>query len=722
MDKDIVATGGDTSSPADPTKHLEKENAFLQRKLRALQLDYDYLRISYAQAEAMRDKNAAERELQLTYNSFFLDNNPNFTVLFDTGLRCVFTSPKVRDFLFIPDDVTINMEPFRSVFDRSSFGIPWVEAIEQIFLTTMQTMESFNRQEEVVNKAGDRRIVQTLIVPILNKDGACIGVSLIQNDITELTQARIKAEDTARLKAEFMANMSHEIRTPMNALIGMSYLALKLEMPETVRDYVAKSHNAAVSLLGIVNDILDFSKIESGKFTLTPEPFALSSFLDNTHNLFAARCHEKDIPLLFEVAPDVPHILVADPLRLSQIINNLLGNSLKFTSKGHIKLSCSVLDMTANQVMLSFTVEDTGIGIMPEFLDSLFKPFSQEDGTRTRKFGGTGLGLTISRCLVEMMEGKITVESEPDVGTTISFSCLAALETDKEQAEVDSQLAATRILYFAATVSQRMALYKQLSASFPCTSAAPELETGITLLQDADAAETPYDIVVLDAEGLVDLELLWLRETYATLSLRHYPKTIVLYPAYKPEIAGLMARDLLDDFLIKPTDTVSLSNCIVQTLRGKPVEEAIEICTDTPENRYLGKRVLLVEDNLVNQEIAQALLEEVDLDVTVAGNGKIALEILREQTSTPPFDLILMDLQMPVMDGFEAMAHIQEEFAEEAMPVIAMTANVLEEERKKCFAAGMVAHIAKPIILSTLYATLHKYLSDKETTPQKEKS
>ncbi|MCC8194403.1 MAG: response regulator [Deltaproteobacteria bacterium] len=558
-------------------KSLRKEVGFLKRSLKALQVDCDYLRISYAHAEQMRAKNAREKELQETYNSFFLNNHPQFVAIFNTELRFVFGSPAVRKFLGLPRDVPLTLEPFRSIFLYAPQGETWLDDMEGILRGVMVSGEPLRRQEVFRKADGEEVIVQTLVMPIMNRADACIGVSLIQNDITEITRAKESAEEASRVKAEFLANMSHEIRTPLNAIIGIAHIALNDDMPVKTREQITKISNAGQSLLGIVNDILDFSKIEAGKFTITPTPFGLRGFLDSIHALFEHKSREKGLNLIVDVDAGIPDKLLGDTLRLTQICNNIIGNALKFTERGAITVTCRLREKTDDDVMLDFSIKDTGIGIKNEYKKYLFQPFTQADASHTRKYGGTGLGLTITRRLVEMMGGEISAESESGKGTTIRFSCRLGLLDDK--------------------------------AAVP---AAPECPM-------ADRAAT----------------------------------------------------------------------------RRAHLE---------------GKRVLLVEDNSINQEIALTLLEDVGLGVTVANNGEEAVRLVAEQAVSPPFDLVLMDLQMPVMDGFEATRHIRETVSPETMPIIAMTAHVLGEERSRCIEVGMVDHIAKPIDVDRLYAAIDRYL------------
>ncbi|MDL2210457.1 response regulator [Desulfovibrio sp. OttesenSCG-928-O18] len=564
-------------TPEETIRSLKKEVGFLKRSLKALQVDCDYLRISYAHAEQMRTKNARDKELQETYNSFFLDNHPQFIAIFDTQLRFVFGSPSVRKFLGLPQDASLTLEPLRSVFLYAPQGPNWLDEMESILRSVMASGEPLHREEMFRKADGEEVIVQMLVMPITNREGVCIGVSLVQNDITEITHAKESAEEASRIKAEFLANMSHEIRTPLNAIIGIAHIALNDELPEKAREHITKINNAGQSLLGIVNDILDFSKIEAGKFTITPMPFEPRVFFDSIYSLFEHKCKEKGIALIVDIAQDVPPKLVGDTLRLTQIFNNIIGNAVKFTEEGSITVVCRMLGMSENDVMLEFSVTDTGIGIQDEYKKNLFQPFTQADASHTRKYGGTGLGLTITRRLVEMMSGTISAESEDGAGTTIRFTCVLRLPIGKED--------------------------------------------------------------------------------------------VIPFPDRRT------------------TDSANARRAL-----------------------FAGKRILLVEDNLINQEIALTLLEDVGFVVTVANNGEEAVAMVAAQTVSPPFDLVLMDLQMPVMGGFEATQLIKTCAGAQDMPIIAMTAHVLGEERLRCIEAGMVDHIAKPIDVSRLYATIDQHL------------
>ncbi len=522
-----------------------------------------------------------------------------------------------------------------------------------------------------------------------------------------LKRAKEEADAANRAKSEFLANMSHEIRTPMNGIFGMTEILLQEDLPERQHGFLKKIWSSAHSLLGIINDILDFSKIEAGKLTLEEHPFSLFGLLQTLTDSFQEQLAHKEIELIFDVAPDTPAELLGDQLRLRQVLINLIGNAFKFTERGEIVMEVRRSALEADRVTLEFAVRDTGIGIAEEMQPALFDAFIQGDGSTTRKYGGTGLGLAICKKLIALMEGDIRVASTPGEGSTFTFSatfgCLAADPSLPEQGAAGCTGIKVLVVEANPTASQvTRRMLEALSCAVSCCASGEEAL--IELLHSG------YDLVCSRARlPLMDGATLVAR---IRDELRLLTLPIILVSSSGPGEFAEAAADGACFFLPAPLMPLPLAETVARALGcpGSVAEagEAGEAPADAPhrwQERLAGLQVLLVEDNAINQQVAKELLTRVGVVTTVAGNGVEACARVRAKQ----FDAVLMDIQMPEMDGYQATAVIRGDPASAAVPIIAMTAHAMQGDREKCLEAGMTDYISKPIQFVELYHALHRH-------------
>ncbi len=584
---------------------------------------------------------------------------------------------------------------------------------------TVAVMEDLKSGRNVVNfvnrylhRDGHYLWIEWTAAP--NNDGAEIYAaarnitSRIQIE-AELTEARQAAEAANKAKSSFLANMSHEIRTPMNGVIGVTELLLNTEMTADQRGYLSLVRQSADSLMTVLNDILDFSKIEAGKLELERYEFDLRDSIGDTLQSLAVRSAEKGVELAYQVRANVPDCLIGDLTRLRQIIINLVGNAIKFTEQGEIVVEVDVETLTKDQVALHVAVRDTGIGIAKEKQEDVFESFTQAEGSTTRRFGGSGLGLTISRQLAELMKGRLWLESEPGTGSVFHFTSLFELGTPKPATarQMPETLNDLPVLIVDDNSTNRTILEQQVRSWGMKPTLASNGPDALQILEDARNTSTPFKLLLMDymMPDMDGLEVA--RQVHQRLG-DQMPKILILSSGSKIEEDATPPETSIERFLTKPVKPSDLFDAITRVFGNATSEDKSVISKDSPAPLSPGRmNLLLVEDGRVNQIVAMKLLEDRGHSVTLATNGREAVDIL----ATNSFDAILMDIQMPEMNGYEATTIIRQRELSSGkhVPIIAMTANAMKGDREQCLAAGMDDYISKPVHSAHLYAIIEKY-------------
>ncbi len=572
----------------------------------------------------------------------------------------------------------------------------------------------------------DGRVIECFSHPARNRDKT-IGRVFCYRNVTDrkqheasLKEARDKAQQAMTSKSQFLANMSHEIRTPMNAIMGMLRLLHVTDLDARQLDYVSKAEGAAHSLLGLLNDILDFSKMDAGKMTLDPQPFKVDRLLRDLSVILSANLGTKAVDVLFDIDPATPKYLMGDVMRLQQVLINLGSNAIKFTHQGEVIVRITLMHQTGDEATLRISVQDSGIGIAPEHQKSIFEDFSQAEASTTRRFGGTGLGLSICKRLVALMGGTLKCESTLGLGSTFYFVItLKSISQPVHEPDTSTEYLCEpqNVLVVDDNAVARELLCTMVQSLGWQVDAADSGPQAIEMIKKStDGLRAPYQVLFIDWE----MPLMDGWETIAhlrqTLSDTNMPILVMVTAHDRNALALRSASEQasLNAYLVKPITTAMMHDAVTAALahHSDLRTQPRPVVSDHQPGRLQGMRLLVVEDNLINQQVASELLTQEGACVELADNGMLGVAAVAQASKTTPFDAVLMDIQMPVMDGFAATRAIRTELGLNQLPIIAMTANAMASDREDCLTAGMDEHVGKPFdlghLVKLLWALAHK--------------
>ncbi|HXA47363.1 MAG TPA: response regulator, partial [Burkholderiaceae bacterium] len=672
----------------------------------------------------LSERKAAEQALEA--NSRFLktltDNIPSLIVYWDNELHCRFANRAYLEW-FDKTERDVSGLNLRELLGEDLFYQ------NEAYVRAVLRGEPQQFERTITKPDGSARFVLTQYIPDIDNEQIRGFVALV-SDVTALKHAQItleevnqalhartqEAEDANRAKSDFLANMSHEIRTPMNAILGMLQLLQQTNLERRQIDYASKAESAARALLGILNDILDFSKVEAGKLTLDPHPFSIDKLLRDVGVILSANVGNKDIEVLFEIDPAAPNWVIGDAMRLQQILINLAGNAIKFTVHGEVILVAKLVTQKEERVSLYFAVQDTGIGISAEQCARIFEGFSQAEASTARRYGGTGLGLAISQRLVQLMGGSLSVDSVAGQGSTFHFTIELQRTEPVESVEPMRlrgipKLQGLRCLVIDDNAAARQVLTEMLVSFGWKADLASSGQEALALLTDKVHKEA-YDAIFVDWR-MPTMDGWETCERIRKLLPPDHASLIVMVTAHSRELLAQRQAQMptmLDGVIVKPVTASMLFDSVADSRansgrKGRPV--ALEIQPAVPQQRLAGLRLLVVDDNSTNQQVASELLSNDGAMVQVADSGAAAIAAIKN--AIPHFDAILMDIQMPDMDGYAVTKEIRETLRLRHVPIIAITANAMASDREKALAAGMNDHVGKPFDLMQLIKVIQRH-------------
>ena len=705
-------------TPAEELAALRRENRRLAREVDTLQGVLERARALSATKSNLDTVIANETARREKFLHLLLENSPDIIIMFGTDKRIAYCTSTLLRQAGLSNTGQVIGHLFHDLFSlfMDEASLTRLRGLFNVSMGNRQPLSVDVRAD--IQRSGTPRDYSIHFTPMLDEHNNVEGAMALFHDMTDLMQAKEKAEKASFTKSNFLASMSHEMRTPMNAIIGMTAIGQSANGIEK-KDYcLGKISDASTHLLGVINDILDMSKIEANRFELSYTEFEVERLLVRTANIVNFKVEEKHQAFIVKTGRNLPFSIVSDEQRLAQVIANLLSNAIKFTPEhGSITLSADFLEENEGICLLRFEIHDTGIGISPEQQTKLFQSFAQADNNIARKYGGTGLGLVISKRIVEMMDGVIWIESELGRGSSFIFTIKAQRGTMIKRASHAVNWKKLRVLAVDDS-TEVLEFFQNLAAhnGFYCDVAASGAEAERIIAAQGD----PYHIIFVDWQmpGMNGVEL-----TAKISNAGRKGAVIIMISAHEwNAIESEATAAGVDRFISKPLFASNINDVIIQCLGSAKIEEETQAAPDDDGQGdagcFAGRRILLAEDIEINREIAMSLLEDTGIQIDCAENGRIAYEMVKNDLAS--YDLVLMDIHMPEQDGYETTRQIRalDDPRAAVLPIVAMTANVFREDIEKCLEAGMNDHLGKPLNIEDIMRKLKQYLPRKEAERQ----